>query len=68
MFSNGKLTLIAHRLSRRPIAWVLLALAASLLLGHPAMAQDLSPINTFFTTLGTALTGATGRALGCVCI
>ncbi len=59
-----KLTLIA----RRPIGWILLAFTASFLLGHPALAQDLSPINTFFTTLGTALTGATGRALGLVAL
>ena len=52
----------------RPGAWLLASLAAALLLGGPAMAQDLSPINTFFTTLGTALTGATGRALGLVAL
>ncbi len=59
-----KLTLI----TRRPLTWLLVALAAGLLSGHPALAQDLSPINTFFTTLGTALTGATGRALGLVAL
>ena len=51
-----------------PGAWLLAALAATFLLSGPAMAQDLSPINTFFTTLGTALTGATGRALGLVAL
>ena len=33
-----------------------------------AVAQDLTPINTFFTTLGTALTGTTGRAIGLVAL
>lgn len=33
-----------------------------------AYAQDLSPINTFFTTLGNALSGPTGRAIGLVAI
>lgn len=51
-----------------PGAWLLAALAAALVVSGPAMAQDLSPINTFFTTLGTALTGATGRALGLVAL
>ena len=51
------------------LAWLLLALlAATVLLGGPAMAQDLSPIDTFFTTLGTALTGTTGRAIGLVAL
>ena len=34
----------------------------------PALAQDLSPITTFFNTLGTAITGPVGRALGVVAI
>lgn len=34
----------------------------------PALAQDLSPVNTFFTTLGNALTGTTGRAIGLVAL
>ncbi len=54
-------------LARRPGA-ILAALALGLLGAHPALAQDLSPINTFFTTLGTALTGATGRAIGLVAL
>ena len=45
-----------------------LAAFAMMLAAAPAMAQDLSPINTFFTTLGTALTGATGRAIGLVAL
>ncbi len=54
-------------LARRP-GFVLAALGLGLLGAHPALAQDLSPINTFFTTLGTALTGATGRAIGLVAL
>ena len=51
------------------LAWLLLAaFSAALLLGGPALAQDLSPIDTFFGTLGTALTGTPGRALGLVAL
>ena len=49
----------------RRTALVALALAV---LATPALAQDLSPVNTFFTTLGTALTGTTGRAIGLVAL
>ena len=42
--------------------------AAAVALAGPAMAQDLSPIDTFFTTIGTALTGTTGRAIGLVAL
>lgn len=52
--------------SHRRIAVVVLALAACA--ASPALAQDLSPINNFFTTLGTALTGTTGKALGLVAL
>ena len=48
------------------IATVALALAISA--ASPVFAQDLSPINTFFTTLGTALTGTTGKAIGLVAL
>ena len=51
------------------LAWLLLALfGVSLVVGGPAMAQDLSPIDTFFATLGAALTGTTGRAIGLVAL
>ncbi len=52
------------------LVWLLLALfvAAAMILGGPAMAQDLSPIDTFFSTLGAALTGTTGRAIGLVAL
>ena len=49
----------------RRLALVALALV---LAAAPALAQDLSPVNTFFTTLGTALTGTTGRAIGLVAL
>lgn len=34
----------------------------------PALAQDLSPIDNFFQTVGDALTGTTGRAIGLVAL
>ena len=49
--------------------WLMLGLfAAAFVVGGPAMAQNLTPINTFFATLGAALTGATGRAIGLVAL
>lgn len=33
-----------------------------------AMAQDLSPVTNFFTTVGDALTGTLGRAIGLVAL
>lgn len=53
--------------------WLLLGLFAmavvgAVFIGGPAMAQDLSPIDTFFATLGAALTGTTGRAIGLVAL
>jgi type IV secretion system protein VirB2 len=51
------------------LVWLLLTLfAATVILGGPVMAQDLSPIDTFFATLGAALTGTTGRAIGLVAL
>ena len=44
------------------------AIISLVFVSTPALAQDLSPINTFFTTLGTALTGTTGRAIGLVAL
>lgn len=52
-------------LSARRVVLCTLALIAA---ASPALAQDLSPVNTFFTTLGTALTGPTGRAIGLVAL
>lgn len=45
-----------------------LLVAALMIAAGPVLAQDLSPIDTFFSTLGTALTGATGRAIGLVAL
>src|SRR5699024_2032780 len=47
---------------------VVLCVLAMLTVAQPALAQDLSPINNFFTTLGDALTGTTGRAIGLVAL
>ena len=52
--------------SHRRIAVVGITLAACA--ASPVFAQDLSPINTFFSTLGTALTGTTGKAIGLVAL
>ena len=49
------------------LVWLLLGLFA-VVVGGPAAAQDLSPIDTFFATLGAALTGTTGRAIGLVAL
>ncbi|WP_435169727.1 TrbC/VirB2 family protein [Falsirhodobacter sp. 1013] len=47
---------------------VALALAALITLSLPALAQDLSPVNTMLGNIGDALTGATGRALGLIAL
>jgi len=44
------------------------ALLATIVLTTPAAAQDLSPITTMLTAIGTALTGPVGRALGLVAL
>ena len=41
-------------------------LGVGLLAASPALAQDLSPITTMLNSIGTALTGPVGRALGLV--
>ena len=45
-----------------------LVLVATLALMNPAIAQDLSPVTTLFTNIGTALTGPLGRAVGLVAL
>ena len=45
-----------------------LATFTSLFISTPALAQDLSPITTMLQTIGTALTGPVGRALGLVAL
>lgn len=51
--------------SARRVILVSMALVAA---ASPALAQDFSPIDNFFTTVGTALTTTTGRAIGLVII
>lgn len=45
-----------------------LALLATILISSPAAAQDLSPVTTMLQSIGTALTGPVGRALGLVAL
>lgn len=60
---------LTRRMTALRLPAIMLGLfAVAVVAGGPAAAQDLSPINTFFTTLGTALTGATGRAIGLVAL
>lgn len=59
---------LAHRVARRLSPQAIVGAGLAALLAAPARAQDLSPIDTFFTTLGTALTGTTGRAIGLVAL
>ena len=47
---------------------LIIAFATTLLIAPPAAAQDLSPITTMLQTIGTALTGPVGRALGLVAL
>ena len=51
-----------------PYLPVIAVMAIVVLGATPAFAQDLSPINQFFTTIGDALTGTLGRAIGLVAI
>ncbi len=46
----------------------LLTFVAAMAFISPAAAQDLSPITTMLTAIGTALTGPVGRALGLVAL
>ncbi len=55
-------------LTRLRAAQTLAIGAAAAAVAAPALAQDLSPINTMFTTIGTALTGPLGRAIGLVAL
>ena len=44
------------------------AAITTLIITSPAAAQDLSPVTNFFNTIGTALTGTVGRAIGLVAL
>ena len=46
----------------------LLGMLVAIAAVSPAAAQDLSPITTMLTAIGTALTGPVGRALGLVAL
>ena len=52
--------------SKRTLALGSATLAVGLVAASPALAQDLSPITTMLNSIGTALTGPVGRALGLV--
>lgn len=45
-----------------------IAVLTTMILTVPASAQDLSPITTMLQSIGTALTGPVGRALGLVAV
>ncbi len=47
---------------------IALCTLAAIFVANPALAQDFSPVNTFLTTVGTALTTTTGRALGLIVV
>lgn len=53
---------------RRHLPSALCALLATFALTSPAAAQDLSPITNMLQSIGTALTGPVGRALGLVAL
>lgn len=46
----------------------LLSVITSLIFISPVAAQDLSPVTNMLTSIGTALTGPLGRALGLVAL
>lgn len=52
------------KLTPRAIWTALVAMLANL--AGPAFAQDLSPIDGFFTNIGQAITGTTGQAIALV--
>lgn len=47
---------------------IFFATLATFVVISPAAAQDLSPVTTMLTSIGTALTGPVGRALGLVAL
>lgn len=56
-----------------PKIWMVLrtsciACIVAFLFSSPAFAQDLSPVTSMLQTIGTALTGPVGRALGLVAL
>lgn len=59
---------IARLRFKRTLAIAGTALGVGLVAASPAMAQDLSPITGMLNSIGTALTGPVGRALGLVAL
>ena len=53
---------------RQYLPLAVLAVIATVAFASPAAAQDLSPITTMLQSIGTALTGPVGRALGLVAL
>ena len=65
----GILTPVIARLrSKRTLAIGATAFGIGLVAASPALAQDLSPITSMLNSIGTALTGPVGRALGLVAL
>ena len=65
--ARGRNTLARYlNANRRALAVGTATLGIGLLAASPALAQDLSPITTMLNSIGTALTGPVGRALGLV--
>ena len=59
---------LTHLRSKRTIAFGGMTLVVGLVAASPALAQDLSPITSMLTSIGTALTGPLGRALGLIAL
>lgn len=59
---------ILTRFLRKNGTQILGAGFATLTIVSPAVAQDLSPVTNMLTSIGTALTGPVGRALGLVAL
>ena len=62
----ARITLRSSAPSRHVLAIGGATLGVGLVAASPALAQDLSPITTMLNSIGTALTGPVGRALGLV--
>ncbi|MGB7334442.1 MAG: TrbC/VirB2 family protein [Salaquimonas sp.] len=53
---------------KSPLKIAVLAVATCAIMVSPAVAQDLSPVTSMLQSIGTALTGPVGRALGLVAV
>ena len=61
-------TSISRRTNRRTLAIGGTTLAVGIAAATPALAQDLSPVTSMLTTIGTTLTGPLGRAIGLIAL